>query len=348
MKKRLKRIFAELVLGLIFFIYLLVGCTDGPTLPTPIDYTPPSPTSTICPTIYFPTPNSLSKLPLFIVFLAEDVNDRGDWKYTSVSYEIISNVLSSVSEPGDSIVVFRMGPLEFKDALLLDASAGSAYRPDIPITLTPWPSLTPINTLTGSSGFPLYDMMTATRGAETQIVANATSTQISVLNGCGRQIWVSEYSAVATQWEATRQESKKRFSGIINEGLHTPTQVGTPTPVGTPMKGGSNSVFEGLNHATLAFSAKCDTGKYRHCVLIIFSDLSEYRPSSPSYFNTPTNLKNVDVMSVLLNYRVSYDPDYIKTKEKWTDIFSSLGAKSSKFIVGDDNVETELINFIRR
>jgi hypothetical protein len=216
---------------------------------------------------------------------------------------------------------------------------GSISQPDIPETLTPWPTTTSAPTLVDMTVEPIYEMMTATKAAATRADINATATQISVINNCGQQIWASQYAVVATQWEETRLVEKSKFDQKLNEEIST--------PFASSDVDSTSSVFEGLQFATLAFNNECDGVKYRRCILVVFSDLTEYRDSAPGYFDPPINLSNIEIVSVMLNCTVQYDPDCLAMQADWSNIFVSLGSEKPVYFNGDD-LEENLINFIGR
>ena len=326
---------AVLVFILVSFL-ILNGCTGLGIIPTPIDRTPSSPTSTRCPNIYLATPSSLENAPVFLAFLIQEDSQGRGWHFSKDSFDTMYRVLPVITEPGDRLVVFRLGPPKFDDALVFIGKVGDVSHPSIPSTLTPWPTVTStIPPTTPTPKEPIYQTATAAVASKTQSVIDVTATAVTILNICGEQVWGSDFAVMATQWEVTRQAAKNVFG----------TKTSNINP-NNGVNGIQNQVYEGLDHATRAFKAECNNGIYRRCMLIIFSDLTEWRPSAPQ-FDVPIDLKGIDVMSVLFNCPVLFSPDCSAVQNNWSKIFKSFGANSSTFISGEE-VEKKLIDFIRR
>ncbi len=327
---------AVLIFLLVSF-FILNGCDGIGPIPTPIDRTPSSPTSTTCPNIYLATPSSLEDAPVFLAFLLqEDAQGQQGWHFSKDSFDTLYRVLPIIAEPGDRLVIFRLGPPRFDDALVFIGKVGDVSHPSIPSTLTPWPTVTSTALpTTPTPREPIYQTATAAVASKTQSVIDVTATAVTILNMCGEQVWGSDFAAIATQWEVTRQAAKNVF-GTQTSKINSSNDV----------NGIQNQVYEGLDQATRAFKAECNNKIYRRCMLLIFSDLEEWRPSPPQ-FDVPIDLKGVDVISVLLNCPVLFSPDCSAIQNNWSKIFKSFGANSSTFINGEE-VEKKLIDFIRR
>ena len=341
-KQMSKKAVFKLALSINLILAILIGCAPNPggplSLPTPYDVTPLTPTNTPCPGVQIDTSGYKESKPVFIVFAIKNDVFENQWTFESQSYGIVSKVLESAAEPGDSIVIFKLGPLEFKDALVFDGRVGKVSQPSIPPTLTAIPSITATVTPSQTLEPGIFVRNTEVAALATQSIIAITATHIETLNICGREEWNRKFSSIATQWAATRTAAKAGF----DEGL---SAVDTPAPFEVENK--SRHVFDGLQHSTLAFESECNTQEYRRCLLILFSDLDDYRTKEPDYFDPPIDLENVEVLSVMLNCPVLFDPECQVVKDRWTDNFSLLGAKSSEFANGDD-IENKLIDFIRR
>ncbi|MBV6394520.1 MAG: hypothetical protein HFACDABA_00085 [Anaerolineales bacterium] len=333
----------RVLLVLLLLVSLPLACQSNTTsgiLPTPYDLTPPTQTGTPCPEVDINPSGFAENKPVFIVFSIENsLENSRTWVYEAQAYEIVTRVLNSVAEPGDSVVIFELGPLNFSDAIAFDGRVGDVSRPNIPPTLTLIPRIAPTNTPIATSDQGIFQRSTEVAATATHAVIALTATQIEALNRCGREAWEGTFSVIATQWAMTRIAAKNDFDRRLSNA--TP-----PIPVDTERYG--NQVFEGLQHATIAFNSECDKNIYRRCLLVIISDLTEYRIAQPEYFDPQIDFdKKVEVLSILLNCPVLYDPTCSSVVNQWQDIFSSLGAINSTFINGDE-VETKLIEFIRR
>ncbi|MFN8384426.1 MAG: hypothetical protein U0V02_20980 [Anaerolineales bacterium] len=334
----------KLTLFFILIIGAIEGCSSGNAiLPTPYDRTPPTLTNTLCPNVEIASSGFVNYKPIFIVFsiensIGENSIESDQWSYEEESYRIVSEVLEQVTEPGDSVVIFKLGPLTFKEALVFDGRVGNVSQPNIPPTLTPVPSITPTNTPDSTPEQGIYQRNTEAAAVATQGVIAVTATHIETINLCGKEIWERQFSEIATQWATTRSAAKEEFDKGLNSA---------ETPMIENGENYSRQVYEGLQYATLAFNQECNTDKYRRCLLITFSDLSEYRSGPPSYLNPPIDLKNVEVLSVLLNCAVMFDPECKSVQGDWKEKFLSLGASSATFFNGDEII-INLIDFIRR
>jgi len=271
-----------------------------------------------------------------ITFLIQDDTTTRDWNYSKNAFEALYRVLPTVTEPGDRIIIFRIGPSNFDDALVFIGTVGNVARPAIASTLTPWPTVTAtVTPAQPTSDVPLFQTAAAVVATKTQGWISETATAADILNSCGEAVWANDFAAVATQWEATREAVKLAFG----------TQTSNITP-GSGENAISNQVYEGLDHATRAFNDECKPNAYRRCLLIVFSDLSDWRPSVP-HFQVPVSLKGVEVLSIMLNCPVLFSPNCSGVREKWLQTFKSFGAQNSTFINGD-NLDKQLIDFIRR
>lgn len=334
-RKRIFKIIAIINFVAIFF----VACgSNGNILPTPFDVTPLTATSTRCPeaNVIYSTP--LSRKPQFVVFLVENSIESNDWVYEAESREIIKAVLADTVEPGDSIVIFKMGPLNFEESLLFDGRVDDVVQAVIPPSPTFIPSVTATNTPVATLTPGLYAKQTEVAATLTQGVIQITATHASVIDGCAQDAWEKQYEEIVRGQQDVRATVIASFNDQLNA---------TATPAAEFPENYSHQVFESLQFSTLAFNQECKSDKYRSCLLIIFSNLSEYRLTPPDYFDTPINLGNVDVLSVLLNCQAMFDPSCKATEEYWSELFvNGLGAKSSSFIA-NDNVEQDVTNFIR-
>lgn len=341
-KQMSKKAVFKLALSINLILAILIGCASNPggplSLPTPYDVTPLTPTNTPCPGVQIDTSGYKESKPVFIVFAIKNDVFENQWTFESQSYGIVSKVLELAAEPGDSIVIFKLGPLEFKDALVFDGRVGNVFQPLIPPTLTAVPSITATNTPSQTLEPGIFVRQTEESAQQTQAVVEITATYIENLNRCGKDEWERLFSSSATQWAATRAAAKAGFDEELSA-------VATPAPFEVENK--SRHVFEGLWHSSLAFESECKTQEYRRCLLILFSDLDDYRTKAPVYFDPPIDLENVEVLSVMLNCPVLFDPECQAVLDGWTDNFSLLGAKSSEFANADD-IENKLIDFIRR
>lgn len=341
-KKMSKKVVFKLALSINLILAILIGCaptSGGPlSLPTPYDVTPLTPTSTPCPGVKIDSSGFKESKPVFIVFAIKNDVFENQWTFESQSYGVVSKVLELAAEPGDSIVIFKLGPLKFRDALVFDGRVGNESQPNIPPTLTAVPSITATTTPIQTLEPGIYKRSTEAAITATQGIIAITATHIETINKCGQEEWNREFSVIATQWAATRVAAKAKFDKGLNAAA---------TPVPSEEENYSRHVFEGLQHATLAFNSECKTQKYRRCLLIVFSDLKDYRTKEPDYFNPPINLENVEVLSVMQNCAVLFDPECKSAEDIWSNNFLLFGAKNSEYINGDD-IENNLIDFIRR
>ncbi len=321
---------------LLFSLLLANGCSGNNTAfwPTPT-YTS-TPTMT-CPPIAIDTQSSLQSSPILAVVLFEQQTETNSWAYTAESFQIMRTVLSEAAEPGDRFIFYLLGPRQsdFQHAYVDGLSVGSASRPDIPSTPTLEPTATativPTGTMTGYFALATKDAANATQAA-----LLATATHSAFINNCAMGIWATQYADVATQWVVTRASALDQFMDQYDKRVHEHSI--------DPDRIVANQVYEGLTNAAESFKQECNS-KYRRCTLIIFSDLTEWRPKEPD--GLAIKFDNVDVISVMLNCNPIYSPDCQAMQETWNRKFSSYHARTVQYINGD-NVEQNLIQLLRR
>lgn len=80
-------------------------------------------------------------------------------------------------------------------------------------------------------------------------------------------------------------------------------------------------------------------------MLVIFSDLTEWRPQEPD--GLEIDLMGIEVLSVMLNCSPLYSPECVEWQSFWSEKMKSFGAKNIIYINGE-NIEKNLVEFLRR
>ena len=328
---------------LIILFLVLSGC--GPvglvgSFQTAIAITQtPLPTATpTCAPVVDLTTEPLMVSPQLIVILIQP-SDWADDTYVPQINQIITDVLPSIVEPGDSIAIFEMGTRDFgKAAILYDKAGANLAQPEIPPTPTPHETFTPFPTFT-ESPYTVENRKIHNAGTATAESANATATQYAFQDLCSQASWVSSYGETATAWASTKAASDSSFTTQIKEELNSYKDGGNQRATPVP-----HMIFESLSHATLTFQSECS--HYWRCILVMFSNLDDWRMQSPPDY-LKIDLSNVEVYGALLNCNTLFQPDCAAIQKIWGPYFRSHGAVNVKYSAGP-NIENNLIAFLRR
>ncbi len=321
----MRRAVSTTTLAIVIVLLLLQGCSS--LVPNAaISTSTPTPTKLVCPTIVSGTPVAVSQdtgSSKLIVALFE--NNPLYEPYTSQALDAMNSALQKTVQPGDKFFMVDMNAKNSESAVVVIANVEFVSAPvALPTpTLYPTPTATLPSISTPQAGIA---QLAATQSAKaTAISVNSTATSSAFLFDCSFQAWQEQYSAISKQWEKQKDEVVQSFTKDVAQ-QQSEIKVG----VGDP----NNQVWEGLSHASLIMKNECH--KYDRCILIIFSDMNENRSIKPE--NLSVDLRNVEVLGVMLNCKLLYSSECGKWIETWKEyLFSNdISAKSVDFINGEN------------
>jgi hypothetical protein len=350
------KLYARLVLLFIPNVLLvLMGCGISPEtlLPTRT----PTATRLICPELIINTPQALRNSPIVVITLIEQQFDTSEWTETFNSFQILNQVVPSIAQPEDRLIMFYLGPRVYDDALISDEIVGSLelVKPSIPFTPTSFPTGIATVTPATTPDDKIVQIATERSADATQTSVIATTTQNAFLDQCAKVVWATSYAAVATQWAVTKAAAINAFTIKI--------QV-TKTP-GESGESHQNEVYEGFSHATRKFiehgcikqaetdqNATLVNSPYSRCILLVFSNMDEWRPPTFVKEKMPAlhlsiDLNAIEVAVVMLNCNDLSENYCLGQKEFWTEELKDYGAASVDFFSKKD-IEYHLRAFLER
>lgn len=328
------------------------------------------PTATFVPTpIYCPdidegqiNTSALDLQPKLIVILLESSPNQRD--VIDKAIEVIREVIPAFIEPGDQVVVFKMGYRDYRDSLLVDVEPPIATRPAIAATPTSPATLQADVEITPVGVTQLEKNSERLNATATFEAAAATATLEWTYYECAMNDWAGEFSAVATAWESTKQDIvvdvSSEIKGILVPGLVGGTAVPTADDLSLPTGPLANSVYESLVHVSSVFTGVgCDGefekgGAVKRCFLVIFDDLREWRRDAVETGSLvpanswDINLADVEVLSVMLNCSRIYEPNCIDWQEFWTTQFRDEFHASSVEYLDGHSIQENLGEFFNR
>lgn len=326
----------------IFFIFLgitalLISSCRTPSIteitgitPTPVT---PSPTLRICPPdTDLENLDGLEITPTFIIVLF-DANSNfvkpmeylsGDT--TQNTMEFVSAVLPKALGPGSQYSLFSLGFRHYEAAKLDRYSSKISEAPEIVPTPQAHETLTPIPSPT-KSDVVLENQAGKNHFEATVEAQNATATQAAFEDDCAIVAYDEIYKLTATAWSVTQQAEANEIGTQISVAQAERTE--RIQILETPFA--SENVYEGLSHVTVDFESQCSN--YKHCILMIFDNLEDWRPITPDYLHI--NLEGVDVISVLPQCDDIIQPSCVQVQDKWKPLFESYKAKSLQYYNGE-------------
>lgn len=325
------------ILVILFLVIITSGCSFDNGYQSVSTNTPVStPTVRLCPPLSIETPAYLNRSSNLIVVLLDLDKDYKD--YTSQALQIINSVIPEAIDPGDRLVLFRTGMRTFEDSIVLSERTEAYFPPSIPSTPTLIYIATPMPNLVGTTMPGIYGIATENVIHAQQTAAVATATESDFINDCAMDYWSMQFQSQATTWAPTRAAVVNEFSYSIHRDIDEFEDKLVSAEAGT-----QNAIFEGLSFATVVFQNECSN--YDSCILITFSDMNDWRPVAPK--NLQIDLTAVDVVSVMLNCQVIYQPSCTKIQDIWTQNFNLFHVRSVSYL-NDENIENNLVNALRR
>ncbi len=345
-----KKAFANVGLVLLFlFISACQANAEGSPLAS-------SPTPIICPDAGTNNINldAIDLRPKLIVILVGSTPSQSE--FSAQALGIIKDTLPLLIDPGDQIAVFRLGYRDYRDAIVLDVNPAQVARQAILPSPSAPATLVPETILTSTSSTQLGQMRERNLATETAFALQSTATVEWANYNCAQLSWKNNFQAAASDWEGTKQAVVTGVANEIDAALaayaqNNLTQAQTPS---------ANSVYEGLINASVVFDGvgctddRKETDIFKRCILIIFDSLHDWRRAQiEAGMIEPDkawdiNLKNIEVLSIMLNCSRVYQPDCAAWQTFWTPQFIDLFGSSSVDYLDNRDIENKLAGFLQR
>ncbi len=252
------------------------------------------------------------------------VDKSYDYKFTPQDLKMISEKIIPNMYAGDRLLVGWISLEKTSGAIFFDSRIEREKKPVFPSTLTP-PPVTP--TLT--PGGP-----TTTQGQQRQ-----TSEAIDRDNSTIRD----KYHCQIGEWNHISDELYKDWQSEQNEEINefSDEAKNTITPSLGKESDNGKLLYESLAVSSEMLQSAIAKKQHAQYILIIFSDMVDWRPEKPD--KIAINLKNVDV--IIVSSQCKYEMDCI-VKSIWQDQFDSFGTQSSIFLVQEDNISQYINDYL--
>jgi hypothetical protein len=345
-KKKFFRLVYTAIVVLLTSTFFISSCTvpvgvdkgiAGIT-PTPVT---PSATPLVCPPQDITSQDDLEISSTFLVVLFDQSSvenntlEYSDGKKTGNVVEFINDFIPKIMGPGDQYSIFKMGYINYDDALFYRYSSKVSKAPKIVTPPAQYNTLTPVPSPTPFPGGSVMKNLADQNMYEATVTAQvATATQLAFEYQCHVNAFDSDAQATATGWSVTKTAVATEISSQL-QNASTPSVSISPTPF-------ADTVYEGLLDASVDFENQCSG--YHRCILLIFDDMHDWRNTAPGEKVPFSNISlgNVDVISVMSNCPVIFSPTCTQVQGLWTDQLKRFGAKSVTYINGS-NLEDTLI-----
>lgn len=305
------------------------GSIFGPT------FTPsktPSLTPTNCPPVTLdrtPVPGTIK--PYLILALFEDTPESR--AQTNQDIEMLKDVFSEHSEPGDYILMMRMEPTTLSSATFFQEKITLVPPPPLPPLPTMYPTFTPIPPPTSTPDTTLGQTALANHVTQTVTASFPTASYQAFLHQCAMNAWEFQFMATQTSHDEAVEKAVKDSTGKIQNISATPIS--------------STAVWNGLSHVTLVLENECD--KYQRCIVLIFSDMDEvfYSPRETAIYLPLQNghQEKVEILVSMRNCQFLFSGACNKWKSFWEDFFFS---RSTPVFFVNSNVKETIESMLKR
>jgi len=324
-----RRLTIALIASVLVFV-VLVSCTF-----TPIDPPPFTVCSPITPAISW---KDASQPRLLYVIVEGNPAYQTDVKS---SFTVLSHILPQISEPGDRLIMAWMEQDTLDKAVFIDVAANPISTPAFPpFPSTQEPTFTPVITSTPAIT-PTMPQSTIGRLAATKNAAGTQAAMEATTTWTMNEYYCSVDEALHA-WEKLRQDSKDDFATRVNDQM---TQV----PAGSHES--QSNIFEALRLAAKTLKQECSIEKYHgdcNLVIIVFSDMQDFRQNLPNLQPQDIDLANMDVFVVLWKCKFTYDntPLCAQKVNAWSTPLAAYHATSE--FISNQNVEVQLATSMKR
>lgn len=319
---------------IVFFLGVL-GCSPETSTP-PVS----TPTATECPP---PTPVVIYTQPRssFLVFVlienTHPYHESGNFQKTQ---EDLKAFFENNTSSGDKVVMALLSEELVEEGLnasiFFDDTAKviDEQIPPTPVsTPTELPQPTPIPTRRTQLGATAVALTQAAENHNFQV----TQTAISNSYNCDYTQVQTNYVVAASTSDANQISRNIEFAEKISASFSGITAE--------PEK--ETETLEGLRMASDFMKDNC-TSEFNHCVLLVFSNLHDFREEWQSAsMDVKVDLQGIDVIPVFYDCRY-IDGKCEKKVSKWFEHFGYFNARSVTFLLNNKNIVEQLqLSFIQ-
>lgn len=246
------------------------------------------------------------------------------YKFTPKDLELISSTIIPNMFPGDRLVVAWINLENGTQTIIFDKRVERARVPQFSPTLTSppvTPTLTPAN-------------ITTIQGQQMQTneAIDKDNQTINEKYYCKIGEWNALSDAIFQQWKDEQKEKINSFSSEANATL---------TPSIAKATSGGKLLYESLSTASQMLQAAMSRRQHQRYILIVFSDMDDWRPSKPD--NIQINLNGIDTLIVSQNCNYEID---CQVKIDWESQLKSFGAANPQFLLKEYDIENSLYDYL--
>lgn len=311
-------IFASLMI-LLFLSILFVGCV-------PVSKNKPTPQNNDCPVEisdqYHSNYDFGTGQTKYVYVLIDKSYDYSS--YIPNDFETITKSVVSKMQPGDRLVLQWLGLNRTTASIFSYNRIEQAEQPVFPPTPTR-PPVTP--TLT--PGGP-----TTTQGLQIQTseAINRDNELIRRDYLCEIGKWNTSSDEIYSQWQSKQQALVNNFQENVQHDIAKAQKY-------EPDQG--KLIYENLSVVSKMLRSAMKKHQHDAYILIIFSDMNDWRPAPPD--NTTINLDGIKVFVIDRTCQFAID---CSVENTWSPILKRYGAQEPYFLVAEDNIDKELSTYL--
>lgn len=247
-----------------------------------------------------------------------------DYKFTPKDLELISDRIIPNMFAGDRLIVAWINLEKGTQTIIFDERVERERIPQFPPTLTALP-VTP--TLTPSN-------ITTIEGQQIQTneAIDRDNRAINEKYYCKIGEWNATSDDMFQKWKDEQKKKVDSFSSKANTVL-TPSIAKTTS--------GGKLLYESLSTASQMLQAAMGKRQHQKYILIVFSDMDDWRPSKPDKLQI--DLNGVEVLVVSQNCKYEID---CQVKVDWEPQLTSFRVANPLFLVQEDNIEKSIYNYL--
>lgn len=307
--------------------FFLFACLGSPTVTAIVD----TPTNTPCPEVTWTAPTE--QKPVFYFFLIDGTVLYSQKNHISDTRSVLNFSLPKLLHTGDKVAFgwinndteyYGIEKTIFYNNVFVVKAENISPTPTFPPALTPLS--TPLTATPASLGQLRQTEVAKTVDAAKQIEQESIQDSINEYL-CQRQKTVIEIDEINQIIETARTNSVTKFIQDISNTFPSDAQFEDQT---------SNPVFESIATTANFITTECNLSIYSNCVLVIFSDLEDFRQNNASDKVPQSQMSsNIDVLSVI--YSCQYASGCKEKTTKWAEHFFHFSAKNFNWVLNSDS-----------
>lgn len=299
------------IIVILIGVMILFACVSGNS----VTQTVVTPTNTPCPDVpYTPSISSIQKPTFYFILIDGTLNYTN--QHIDDSRKVLELALSSLLKTGDRVVIGWINDdtqyygiestIFHNEVFAIDTSIVS-LTPTLPPTLGPFN--TPTVTPTSAGQLRQTEVAKTVDSAQQQ---EQEAVQKAINNYlCQRGKSVAEIEEINNLIEGLRTESANSFVKKLSSKFPATGEFEASK---------NNPLFEVVSETTDFIKAECDLLIYENCVLVVFSDLEDFRENYSSDKVPYSNMAGiVDVLPVI--YKCQFSTACDKKLGKWNEHF---------------------------